>query len=67
MKIRQVLILHSKDCNEGFYSFQESINTNLARFCKDSRKSEVKIEFCSPETVIISYLQDVPFDDVDSF
>ena len=67
MKIRQVLILYSSDCENTFYDFQAYINNNLAAFYKDEKKSDIKIEYASAYCVMISYLIDVPEDKLESF
>ena len=67
MKIRQVLILKESDCDNAFYSFQTYVNDNLARFFKDEKKSDVKLEFVSSDTVVISYLINIPANEIDTF
>ena len=64
--VRQVTVLESKKCDEMFYSYETCINTNLAALAKDSRKSDIKIEYCSSDITIISYLQEASEDELES-
>ena len=64
--VRQVIVLESKNCDAMFYSYETCINTHLSTLAKDSRKSDIKIEYCSSDITIISYLQEVSEDELET-
>ncbi len=55
MIVRQVRIVEKKDYLNHFGSFQSIINEELVELTKDSCVSEVKIEYATDVSCVISY------------